>query len=413
MRIIHAADLHIDSQFDGLSEALSGQADPSLISGATRSAFANLVTWALGESPDALVLAGDIFDGRWRSQSTRRIFLEGMSRLHDAGIPVVMASGNHDAASVLTDNVAYRETMHVLPVDEAGTHVLADAGLAFHGQGYATPAITESLAAHYPDPIPGLVNIGVLHANVGHSSAHGNYSPCTEQDLVNLGYSYVALGHIHQRQVMTEGERIFASYPGNLQGRSIRETGAKGAVLVDLADPSRPRVDFHPLDVLRWESLRIDASDVKDIDTVLSLIDQHQRAVRTAHLGLPLILRVDITARSPLLALIRADEGFEDLVRDVCTGVLVEKVRVHSAGEDATQALPIDAELRVELEQAVARLTPAEVSSLLTDVRGRVRQALAESGPDLTSAEYLSGLIADAGNDLLMELTEGASGARP
>lgn len=409
VRIIHAADLHIDSQFEGLSAALSDHAAADLISGATRSAFRSLITWALEEKPDAVVLAGDVFDGAWKSTGTRRVFLAGMTDLADAGIPVVMASGNHDAESVLLHDVVYPDSMHVFPVHEPRTFELRDAGLAFHGQGYATPAVEHSLAREYPAPVAGLVNVGVLHANVGATAGHGNYSPCTADDLRALEYEYVALGHIHGRREFAERDRVFAAYSGNLQGRSARETGPKGALLVDLADPSRPDLTFQPLDVLRWELLDVSAAPDARVDDVLDAVAEEYARARDRHAGTPLILRTRITATPTLAAQLRVDEDFTEQIRDITTGSLLEKVTFSALPTEALEA-PLDADLQADIHAAVASLTPADVTDVLADLRLRARGPLKGSDIDLASSTYLASVIERAGEDLLSRLSVESSG---
>jgi DNA repair exonuclease SbcCD nuclease subunit len=409
VRIIHAADLHIDSQFDGLSAALSDHAAADLISGATRSAFRALVDWALVEQPDAMVLAGDIFDGAWKSTGTRRVFLSGMTDLADAGIPVFMASGNHDAESVLLHDVVYPDSLHVFPVHEPRTFELPDAGLAFHGQGYATPAVEHSLAREYPAPLPGLVNVGVLHANVGATAGHRNYSPCTADDLRALEYEYVALGHIHGRREFVDGDRVFAAYSGNLQGRSARETGAKGALMIDFADPTRPDLMFRPLDVLRWEFLDVEAATDASVDDVLDAVAVEHSRARDRHAGTPLVLRTRISAMPALAAQLRVDGDFAEQVRDVTTGSLLEKVTFTSLESDEIGP-PVDAELRAEVQAAAASLTPADVTELLAEVRMRARGPLKGSEIDLSSGAYLASVIERAGEDLLSHLSVESSG---
>lgn len=411
MRIIHAADLHIDSQLAGLSAALVDHAESDLIAGATRSAFRALIDWALHEQPDAVVLAGDIFDGSWKHMSTRRVFVDGMRDLADAGIPVVMASGNHDAASVLMADVRYPDTMRVLSVDAPDSYRLDDLGLSFHGQGYATPAIEHSLAAHYPVPDPGQVNIGLLHANVGGSAGHDNYSPCTADDLRRLGYDYVALGHVHTRREFADGGRIFAAYPGNLQGRSVRETGPKGALLIDFADPLSPGVAFQPLDVLRWEVIDIYASDpartLTSTSDVLDAVSAEHQRLRALHGDMPLIVRTRITADSRLLGTLRLSDDLTDQMRDVVSGSLLEKVSLQRAPESESSGPIVDAVLRAQIEQAIDELEPGDISAVLSDVRTRTQALLRDTGVDLSSTQALSALIREAGQELLDEIAAG------
>ena len=89
-------------------------------------------------------------------------------------------------------------------------------------------------------------------------SEHENYAPSNLIDLRNHGYAYWALGHVHTRAILSDDPWIV--YPGNLQGRHVRETGAKGAMLITVTDgrvSERPR--FLPFDTVRWEQVNVDA----------------------------------------------------------------------------------------------------------------------------------------------------------
>jgi DNA repair protein SbcD/Mre11 len=398
MRVIHAADLHIDSQLDGIAGVLADEADAGLIAMATRSAFANLVAWAIEEQCDALVLAGDIFDGQWKSAATRRVFMQGLTDLHDARVPVLMASGNHDAASVLAKELSLPRSAHAFPVDAPASYEVPDVGLVVHGQGYALPAVTANLAAGYPDPVPGVVNLGVLHANVGGSSRHDNYAPCTTDDLQRLGYDYVALGHIHERQLFG-GDHVYAAYPGNLQGRSVRELGAKGALMVTLAPGTAPVVDFHALDVLRWQRIDVDGREMDSIDKVLDDIRAQHDALRAAAEGRRLVVRAVVQANPGLHAQIRREDDFRELVRDATTGSHLEKAEAHRVADPDAGGV-VDDELAAAVATAARALTASEVSGLIADVAKVARRPLKPAHVNLDDPEYLVSIAVEAGDDL-------------
>lgn len=98
-RFLHAADIHLDSPLHGLSRYDGVPADE--VRGATRAAFDNLVQRAIDEPVDFVVIAGDLFDGDWRDMGTGLYFARAMGRLDQAGIPVFVLAGNHDAESVI------------------------------------------------------------------------------------------------------------------------------------------------------------------------------------------------------------------------------------------------------------------------------------------------------------------------
>ena len=119
MRFIHAADIHLDSPLKGL--AAYPDAPVQLLRTATRDAFDRLVTEALSEAVDFLVIAGDLYDGSWRDFNTGIHFAGQMGRLHAAGIPVYLLLGNHDAENEMTRRLELPPNVHRFPSNQAGT----------------------------------------------------------------------------------------------------------------------------------------------------------------------------------------------------------------------------------------------------------------------------------------------------
>ena len=135
-------------------------------------------------------------------------------------------------------------------------------GVAIHGQGFATAAVTEDLASSYPAAVPGSFNLGMLHTCAEGREGHDRYAPCTLDTLRGKGYQYWALGHIHAREVLHDDPLIV--FPGNIQGRHVRETGAKGCTLVTVDGRLVPSIKHVQLDVLRWEICTVDATGAED-----------------------------------------------------------------------------------------------------------------------------------------------------
>jgi DNA repair exonuclease SbcCD nuclease subunit len=159
VKLLHAADLHIDSPLRGLS-AYEGAPEEELRT-ASRRALENLVTLATAESVDTVLLAGDIYDGDWLDYQTGLFFANQMSKLREAGIPVYLISGNHDAQSAITRRLRLPENVHTLDTSGPQTIHNEELGLAVHGQGFAQRDITDNLALTYPDPCGDLFNVGV------------------------------------------------------------------------------------------------------------------------------------------------------------------------------------------------------------------------------------------------------------
>ena len=254
-KFIHAADIHLDSpllKLDAYEGAPVGE-----IRGATRRAFENLVQTAVDEKVAFVLIAGDLYDGDWKDYNTGLYFVSQMGKLREAGIPVFVVAGNHDAASTITKSLRLPENVRLFPADQPATFRMEGLDVAVHGQSFGSPAVTTDLSRLYPAAVPGCFNIGLLHTCVNGREGHAPYAPCTLDALRDKGYDYWALGHVHQREVLLSNPWVV--FAGNTQGRHARETGPKGCVLVSVGGSERPSLDFRPLDVVRWEVAGIDA----------------------------------------------------------------------------------------------------------------------------------------------------------
>ena len=265
MRIVHAADLHIDSPLRGLPPYEG--APLAAVREAPRRACEKLVAFCIESKASLLLLAGDLYDGDWRDFSTGLFFANEMSRLREAGVRVAVVFGNHDAESVITRRLDPPSNVKALSSRRVESIVYDDLGVAVHGRSFPSKAVTEDLTREYPEPIAGLFNIGLLHTCAEGRPGHDAYAPCKVDDLRARGYDYWALGHVHQREVLARDPWIV--FPGNLQGRHVRETGAKGATVIDVENGRVESVEHVALDVVRWAECAITMAEGATVDDVL------------------------------------------------------------------------------------------------------------------------------------------------
>lgn len=295
MRFLHCADIHLDSPLRGL-ERYEG-APVGEVRGATRRAFENLVQAALREGVDFVVIAGDLYDGDWPDFNTGLFFAKGMAQLGESGISVFVLRGNHDAASKLTRSLPLPRNVQLFPDKSPKTFVDDKLGLAVHGQSFATAAVVEDLAAGYPAALRGYFNLGVLHTSLTGRAGHDNYAPTTEQVLRAKGYDYWALGHVHAREIVSRDPWVV--YPGNIQGRHIREQGQKGCELVSVEDDSITTEPF-ALDILRWREMAIDATAIPDLDALFDRVSIDVRSVVAQAEGRIVGVRIRVGGTGPL-----------------------------------------------------------------------------------------------------------------
>ncbi|CUU55932.1 DNA repair exonuclease SbcCD nuclease subunit [Parafrankia irregularis] len=354
MRLVHAADVHLDSPLRGLTRLGDGDL-AQLLRQATRRALGNLVDLTIARQADALLLAGDIYDGTWHDYATGRYFVEQMGRLRDSGVRVFMISGNHDAESEITRTLTLPPNVLVFPAEQPGTHIVEDLGLAVHGQSYATRAVGANLVLRYPDAVGGLVNVGLLHTAADGADGHDNYAPCSADDLARTRYDYFALGHVHTHRVVAAGEQV-AAFSGNLQGRTPREAGPKGALVVEITGTGPARVEHVPCDVARWAMITVDISGTTTLDAVLDRIARELRDARDAAGDRPVVARIVLTGTSRAAADLADAERLREELRSVADGLRVCLEKIVTRVTDPASAGGVDPELITSIRVACESL---------------------------------------------------------
>lgn len=313
-RFIHAADLHLGSPFQGL--ALKDAAIAELFIEASRRAFSGLVDQAVERRVDFFIVAGDVYDGDWKDNKIGLFFNREVARLERADIPVFLLKGNHDAESVITKTITLPKNVSEFPVNKPGSFKLDHLKVALHGQGFAERSAVDNLSLAYPKPEAGWFNIGVLHTSLTGREPHAPYAPCSVEDLRSRGYDYWALGHVHDFEIVAEDPLVV--FPGNLQGRSIREQGAKGAVLVTVED-GRITHERIITDSARFAELVVAVEPDDNIPAILRRIENALEDVVERMEGRPLALRIRLTGKSRFRNEIMARaQDFRDEVQAAC-----------------------------------------------------------------------------------------------
>ena len=412
---LHAADLHIDSPLGGL--ALYDGAPEDELRGATRRAMENLVSVAIERAVDLVVLAGDIFDGEWRDFQTGLFFVGQLSKLADAGIPVVLIAGNHDAASVISRNLTLPPSVTRLADSTPETRLFDDLDVAVVGQSYATKSVQVDLAEGYPSADPGLFTIGLLHTSLDGRPGHANYAPTSLERLRSKGYDYWALGHVHEREDVLVGDP-WVVFPGNIQGRHARETGPKGATLVTVEDREIVSVAPLALDEVRWERVSIDATDLPSVDDILSSFSDSLSAVVAANGHRLSATRVEIVGRSPAhQELWRDPHGFEAQIRSVGMQqglVWVEKVKVLTTRTVDLAALYEDDAIGA-LVHRIAELADDEVAldsyaDLFDDLRRKLGADVhTDETATIGTAEHVAEVLASSLETIVAGLPEASA----
>jgi exonuclease SbcD len=278
MRFVHVADVHLDTSFAGRSAAVRLR-----LREASRDALRRATDLAIREDVHALLIAGDLSAGDRLSFQTERFLLAQLGRLAEHDITVIYATGNHDPGSSLAGprQLDWPSNVHVAGDATPKRVLVTDRDGAAVGYvtavGHATDNESRDLSRLLPRPEGKLPEVALLHTQV-HSSlgaaAHHPYAPSDLTYLTRSGYDYWALGHVHIRQELTVDPPV--AYSGSLVGRTHTDTGARGALLVDLSDRDAPAISFRPVAPVRWETLTVDHLESADS------LDRLERQIQVA-----------------------------------------------------------------------------------------------------------------------------------
>ncbi|AWN37536.1 metallophosphoesterase family protein [Methylobacterium radiodurans] len=370
---IHAADLHLGSPLSGLAAR-----DPEIarrLAAAGRQAFEDLVSQVIAREAAFLVIAGDVYDGDWADNTIGLFFARQVARLDRAGIPVFLVRGNHDAESVITRAISLPPSVHTFPPTRADTARLDHLKVAIHGRSFPNRAVPENYALTYPAAVPGWFNIGLLHTSCTGHAAHETYAPCSVADLAGKAYGYWALGHIHEYAELARDPWIV--FPGNLQGRSIRECGPKGAVSVTVEDGRVAALERIIVDRARFHRLAIDLAEAADEREAVARVEAALRPLAAETAGRLAAVRIHLSGETPAHDRLAADRDglaaeIQAAAHRVHEDIWLERLKIET--RRPRSALPAPAGL-------AAAIDPAGLLAEIDrdpDFRARARAALAE-----------------------------------
>ena len=305
MRILHTADLHLDSAFSAF-----GPKDAERYRELGRTLLKNIFECAKREQCQMMLIAGDLFDSRFVSNDTRALFV---SLVKSVDIPVVISPGNHDFYS---ENSFYSiiqkeaiDNLYVFSTSELQVFDFDELRVRVFGYAFNSPVISESplLSAELVQD-NGYMKLLCAHADI--SSPLSRYAPISLTELFRFGFSYAALGHIHNRQEKedTEGR---VRYCGFAEGRSFDEIGEGGVFVVDVDELSCNARRI----VLSSRAFFIDEFNISGDEA--DLIERLCEYIKSKEYPQNTYLRLNITGTADVEAIKIIKSAIND-IRDIC-----------------------------------------------------------------------------------------------
>lgn len=391
MRLLVSADIHLGSPIRSVALRNSDLGDR--LQQASRTSFAAIVSLAISERVDALVLAGDIFDNGYPDLKSRAFLMAQLARASEAGVPTVLIRGNHDALLDHGDHGDLGPNIHLLHKDNSTVNI---GGTAFHGLSYDAAHVAQSFLPDYPPPIPGKRNVGLMHTSLDGVPGHDPYAPCAERDLMAHGYDLWCLGHIHAPFERSDGA-VLAIMPGIPQPRHFGERQGGTATLVTLGEGA-PEIERRQIGQLGFAQAAVDLIDCGDQQEVLRALRQVLEGA--ARSGRDTALRLHVTT----------DRHGSDLVAELATevaegmnGVFLDRVRC-APPPQATAAGTDDLVRLMRAEFAEDGFRQAALQQLED-----LRLALPSEIADALSESQLDALLEEALDEVALSLHAGGA----
>ncbi len=262
IKLLHAADFHLDSAFSSLSPEQASQRRKE-----QRLALAQFAQLCNG--CDIVLLSGDLFD-------SARIYRDTLDALKacfaSIEAQIFISPGNHDylagGSPYLTED--WGENVHIFTEATLERIHLDTLNCDVYGAAFVSQE-QSALLQHFHVADEAVVNLMVLHGDMQLASP---YCPIRPEQIAASGLDYLALGHVHQHLIDRVGTTTYA-YPGCLMGRGFDECGQKGVLLVNV-QKHRCQVDFLPLDTRKYEILTIEVEENALASIQAALPQEHQ-----------------------------------------------------------------------------------------------------------------------------------------
>ena len=242
-KFLHAADIHLDSPLRGLDRyegAPVERVPRRRPAGRSRTSS----SWRSTRRSAFVLIVGDLYDGDWPDYNTGLFFSKQMARLRDAGIPVVLIRGNHDAENRMTQDLRLPDNVRFLSTDEA-----RDGRPRRIRRGDPRPELRHPRGAGQPGAgrIPTRVPRPVQHRAAPHlrRRPRGARARTPRARSTTCGSGSTATGPwatSTSARSCTRTTRVIV-FPGNIQGRHVRESGPKGCLLVTVDDAQSVTVE--------------------------------------------------------------------------------------------------------------------------------------------------------------------------
>ncbi len=270
VKILHTADIHLDSPFTLMDASLSQARKADL-----RSAFSALMMYVKDNKIDLVLIAGDMFEHEYATKETIALVTKEFENAPECRF--VISPGNHDpyTSSSVYKKCRFPENVYIFSEPSMSVFSFDDIGVDVYGYAFTSPTLERNPVVGKKPGRAERINILCAHADT--ASPISKYCPMTEADIADSGFDYVALGHIHTGKEPTKVADTVYAYSGCLEGRDYSEAGHKGALYGEFVkDENGFRYNIKPVRFSRrrYASHRINVTGSSELEEIINIISE-------------------------------------------------------------------------------------------------------------------------------------------
>ena len=265
MKIIHCADLHLDSKMTAnLDSKKAKERKIELLN-----TFKSMIDYASSNDVRAIIIAGDLFDKKVVTKTASNTVYQAM--IDNPDIVFYYLKGNHDEDTFLDEMDEIPENLKLFNDDWTTYRTGENNQIVISGvnlSGENKDRVFNELVLNNED-----FNIVILHGQESMTSTKDKTEVIPIKSLRNKGIDYLALGHIHSYKEAELDKRGVYCYSGCLEGRGFDECGEKGFVLLDIDETNKSsKREFVPMSKRIFNSIDVDISGLGNSEEIYNKI---------------------------------------------------------------------------------------------------------------------------------------------
>lgn len=265
MNFVHIADMHFDTPFTVLNQNdLGNQRRLD-----QRETFHKIIDYIKQNEIDYFFICGDLYEHDYIKQTTIEYINNGFKEIPNTKVYIV--PGNHDPKikNSYYSKFNWNDNVHIF-----GSEIekISEEDVDIYGYGFDNFYMKNTKIKELKIENPNKINILLTHGSIdGGSDELREYNPMKEQELKQLGFDYIGLGHIHKPYFNKEQNQKVI-YPGSTIALGFDELGSHGMIVGNIDETKKIEIAFVPVDKKQFEEVTLQVDDILSKEELIEII---------------------------------------------------------------------------------------------------------------------------------------------